>query len=341
MIERVSIRNTTVDPQKTATKGKLVLDLLYHVWRIRLVEERIAALYSEQQMRCPVHLSIGQEGVAVGVCAALTNKDAVMSGHRAHAHYLAKGGNLQRMMAEIYGKATGCSLGRGGSMHLIDLDAGFIGSTPIVGSTIPMATGLAWSAKMQRKNIVTVLFMGETAAEEGVWHESLNFAALHKLPILFVCENNLYSVYTHIKDRQPSRPLTGMAAAHSLRVYGGDGNNALEVHRLAKDALSHVRAGKGPVFMEFSTYRWREHCGPNYDNDLGYRSEAEFQEWKEKDPLARLRQHVLQERYTTKDKLAAEERGITEEIDAAVTFAKMSPSPTAEDLSSSHTYAAI
>lgn len=317
----------------------LAIELLHTVWRIRLIEERIAELYPEQEMRCPVHLSIGQEGVAVGICAALEKQDKAMSGHRAHAHYLAKGGDLKSMLAEIYGKETGCCRGRGGSMHLIDLSANFIGSTPIVGGTIPVALGVAWSSAMQQDNAITVIFMGEGAAEEGVWHETLNFASLHRLPLLFACENNLYSVYTHVRDRQPDRSLTNLAAAHGLATYEGDGNDVLQVYSQAQAAVQRVRSGEGPAFMHFTTYRWREHCGPNYDNDLGYRSESEFLEWKEKDPLDRLITYTREQKFIDETGLRGMKQQITGEIDEAVSFAKSSPFPVQSDLNVADVYA--
>jgi len=302
-----------------------VLQQLYrHMLRIRLVEETIAELYHEQEMRCPVHLCIGQEAVAAGVCQALTLDDAVMSGHRAHGHYLAKGGDLKRMLAEMYGKETGCCRGRGGSMHLLDVSVNFLGSTPIVASSIPVATGVAWAAKLQGSGHVTAVFMGEAACEEGVWHESLNFASLHKLPIVYICENNLYSVYTPLPERQPDRKLTSLAAAHGLVTFSGDGNDAEAVYEATRQARKHAAAGKGPVFMEFMTYRWREHCGPNFDNDLGYRTAAEFNAWKKKDPLLRLKR-LARERASSTFALTQMEREIREEIDAAVAFAKESP----------------
>jgi len=291
-------------------------DLYRDMWRIRMVEEKIAELYPEQEMRCPVHLSIGQEACAVGVCAALKKEDAAMSGHRAHAHYLAKGGDLKKMLAEIYGRATGCCGGKGGSMHLIDLEANFLGSTPIVGGTIPVATGVAWAVKLKDEERVTVSFFGEGAVEEGVWHESVNFAALHKLPIIYVCENNFYSVYTHLKDRQPERKLTDLAAAHGLKIWLGDGNNVQEVWEIAQAARKWALKS-GPVFVELATYRWREHCGPNYDNDIGYRTREEFLGWQKRDPLKEV-----------DDFLEAEDKDkISREIDEAVEFAKASPWP--------------
>lgn len=303
---------------------------LYHdVLRIRLVEEKIAELYPEQEMRCPVHLCIGQEAVAAGVCAALRPEDVVMSGHRAHGHYLAKGGNLKRLMAELYGRANGCSGGFGGSMHLVDRSVNFFGSTPIVASMVPVATGVAWAAKLARAMHTTVVFMGEAAVEEGVWHESLNFASLHKLPIIYVCENNLYSVYTALSDRQPNRPLSSVAAAHGLTAFRGDGNDALAVFATAQRARGQVMAGQAPVFMELATYRWLEHCGPNYDNDLGYRSEGEFKHWRARDPLARLEKQLQARGCAGASEFLSLREELEREIDAAVAFAKSSPFPAA------------
>lgn len=312
--------------------------LLHGVMRVRMIEEKIAELYPEQEMRCPVHLSIGQEAVAVGVCQALTSNDAVMSGHRAHAHYLAKGGDFKRMLAEIYGKETGCCKGRGGSMHLIDLSANFLGSTPIVGGTIPVATGVAWGYKLQNKNAVVVAFLGEGATEEGVWHESINFAVLHSLPILYVCENNLYSVYTTLSERQPQRKITDIAAAHGLRTMYGDGNNAQLVYEFTKEARDHALVN-GPVFMEFDTYRWREHCGPNFDNDLGYRTSEEYELWKKKDPLEFLVREVVNEDILTEEDLLQMKKQLSEEIADTVVYAKESSFPKEKDLREANTYA--
>jgi TPP-dependent pyruvate/acetoin dehydrogenase alpha subunit len=260
--------------------------LLKRMVRIRLIEEAIADRYTQQQMRCPVHLSIGQEAVAAGVCAALRLTDQVMSSHRSHAHFLAKGGNLKAMIAELYGKETGCCHGRGGSMHLIDPPAGFMGAVPIVGSTIPIAVGLAFANRLQSIDRVAVAFFGEGATEEGVFHESANFASLHKLPMIFACENNLYSVYSPMSVRQPAhREVYRQALGHGIKAFQIDGNNAMAVYRAAREAVSNARSGAGPVFIEFLTYRWREHCGPNWDNNIGYRTEAEFLEWKKRDPI--------------------------------------------------------
>jgi pyruvate dehydrogenase E1 component alpha subunit len=305
------------------------LELYRGMLRIRLVEERIAGIYGEQEMRCPVHLSIGQEAAAVGVCAALRSDDLAVSGHRAHAHYLAKGGSLPAMLAEIYGRATGCCSGRGGSMHLVDADAGFMASTPIVGSSMPVGVGAAFAGKRQGLNRVVVIFHGDGAVEEGVFHEALNFAALQKLPVLFACENNLYSVYTPLGERQPDRPLHELAAAHGATVWTGDGNDVEESARLAGEAVEHARSGRGPAFLELATYRHREHCGPNFDDDLGYRSPEERDRWLERDPVVLTREALLADRRAQAelDTVAAD---IEREIDAALAFARESPFPEPE-----------
>ena len=265
------------------------LRLLREMVAIRLVEESIAARYAEQEMRCPVHLSVGQEAAAVGVCQALRQSDRVFSTHRCHAHYLAKGGDLRAMLAEIYGKAAGCNGGRGGSMHLADPDKGMIASVPIVASSIPLAVGTALADRIDGRDCVSVAFIGDASVEEGVFHECANFANLNKLPVLFVCENNLYSVYTPLSQRQPPRPIAEVARAHAMTATSADGNDVDAVLRVTGEAANLARAGRGPALLVFDTYRWREHCGPNYDNHIGYRSEAEYLAWKERCPIERLK----------------------------------------------------
>jgi TPP-dependent pyruvate/acetoin dehydrogenase alpha subunit len=299
---------------------------------IRMVEERIIDLYPDQEIRCPVHLSIGQEAVAAGVCMNLSQKDAVFSNHRGHSHYLAKGGDLNKFFAEIYGKVTGCSEGRGGSMHLIDLPQGFIASTPIVAGTIPVSVGAALYQKLMSKQDIVVVFFGDGALEEGVVHECMNFAKLHNLPILFVCENNKYAVYTPLNQRQPDRPLTNLAKAHDIEIHQANGNNVLEVYDISKTAIDKIKSGSGPVFIEFSTYRWREHCGVNYDNNIGYRCEEEFQEWKNQCPIESMKRLMISEDTLTEEKIVEIQSEINNQIDDAIKFAKQSPSPTKEDL---------
>ena len=313
--------------QPTLQDSAVVRRLLYQTERIRFVEEKIAEVYPEKQIRCPTHLCTGQEAVPAGVCSALSVIDHVMSTHRAHGHYLAKGGDLKKMLAEIYGKKTGCSAGIGGSQHLIDVNVNFFGSTPIVGGTIPVATGLSWAAKLSGDPYVTAVFFGEGATEEGVFHESINFACLHKLPMIFVCENNLYSVYTPLKERQPNRKIADIAKAHGLIVDTGDGNNVFEVYSKTKEAVRKTRAGEGPYFLEFSTYRWREHCGPNFDNNIGYRTEEEFLSWQIKDPVQIIEKYALENCFIKQTELEDIKLCIVREIKSALEFAKNSPSP--------------
>ena len=307
---------------------KILHSLLFNIMRIRLVEERIVEFYPEQEMRCPTHLCIGEEAIAVGVCANLDKKDIVMGCHRSHGHYLAKGGDLKALIAELYGKSTGCSRGRGGSMHLIDMSVNFMGSTAIVGGTIPIAVGTAFGSKLQgRDDTITVVFFGDGAVEEGVFHESLNFASLENLPILFICANNLFSVYTHISIRQPPRDIFSLAKAHGMESYQADGNDVIEVYEITKKAIETIKKGKGPVFIEFLTYRWREHCGPCYDNDLGYRTETEFNDWVTRCPLETLENEMLKNGVVTDDQIKLMREKIHNEIDEAFSFAKSSPFP--------------
>ena len=299
--------------------------------RIRRIEEALADRYAEQEMRCPMHLCIGQEAIAVGVCAVLSSDDVVFSNHRAHGHYLAKGGNLNAMVAELYGKSTGCCGGRGGSMHLIDLDAGFMGATPIVGGTVPLAVGSAWAATLQGKNRVSAVFFGDGCFEEGVIHESMNFAVLHKLPVIFICENNGYSVYTRFAERQPARPIYRLAEAHGLSAYTGDGNDVEAVLALARVAVDSARQGRGPQFIEFRTYRWREHCGPSFDDDLNYRSAAEVEEGLKDCPVARYSSHLALAYPSHAAECERLEGEIGEEIAAAFDFAQSSAKPSGKD----------
>ena len=301
--------------------------LLLQMLRIRMVEETIAERYNEWEMRCPVHLSIGQEAVAVGVAAALQKDDYIVSSHRAHAHYLAKGGNLSALIAEIYGKRSGCSAGKGGSMHLVDLGVGMLGSTPIVGGSIPIGVGAAFGAWLQNEDRIAAIFFGEGATEEGVFLESLNFAALKKLPVLFICENNLYSVYSPMQVRQPAeRNRAALARDHGIHAECADGN-VQEVYGLCEKAVRRARNGEGPSFLEFATYRWREHCGPNYDNDIGYRTEAEFQKWRERCPIQTYQQALIAEGIVSEADIRSAAAAFRIEIDQAFADAQAAPFP--------------
>jgi len=320
------------DKELREIQPQVALQLFQCMKLIRCVEENIANRYSEQKMRCPTHLSIGQEAVAAGVCLALNRDDQVFGTHRSHAHYIAKGGDIKAMIAEIYGKATGCSSGKGGSMHLVDLPVGFMGSTSIVGSTIPVAAGAALANHLHKNGRICCVFFGDAAVEEGVFHESVNFAVLKKLPVLFVCENNLYSVYSPLQVRQPEgREIWKFAEAYGMSSAHGNGNDALEVFEKTQTALEHIRRGDGPYFLEFATYRWREHCGPNFDNDIGYRTEDEYLSWKERDPIKSLETQLLKQAVINKTDIEKIQAFIQKEVDEAFYFAEKSPFPGPEE----------
>jgi pyruvate dehydrogenase E1 component alpha subunit len=313
--------------------------MLHGIMRIRMIEERIRDLYAEQEMRCPTHLSIGQEAVAVGVCTHVRREELITSAHRSHAHYLAKGGDLKAMLAELYGKATGCAAGKGGSMHLIDLSAGFLGAVPLVGSTISIGVGTALSSVLQGEPRLTVIFFGDAATETGVFHESLNFSAIHKLPVVMICENNLYSVLTPLTWRHPEgRDIYRLAQGQGVLSLQGDGNDADVVYTLAGEAIEHARGGKGPAFVEFKTYRLLEHCGPRDDRHLGYRPPGEFEAWVARDPLKLYAGRLRERGLVSEADLAVMEQATAAEIADAVAFAKASPFPTRDQLTA-HIYA--
>lgn len=296
--------------------------------RIRLVEEAIAENYPEGKMRCPTHLSIGQESTGAAVGLICRQDDLAVSTHRAHAHYLGKGGNLCRMIAEIHGKAAGCSSGKGGSMHLVDRDVGFIGSTAIVGNTVPIGVGLALSMQLNQSDQISIVFLGDGAVEEGVFYESVNFAAVRNLPVLFVCENNLYSVYSPLSVRQPEgRSICAMVDA--IGVPGQELNpEGTDVFlEKIRHAVERVRITRRPFFLEIPTYRWREHCGPEYDNELGYRPIAELKDRQQRDPLSLLEVELLNDAILTSEQIQQNIHELNQEIQTAFHRAEEAPFP--------------
>ena len=240
--------------------------LKYETLRIRLIEEEISKRYAELEMRCPVHLSLGQEHIAVGVCAALPKDSLMVSTHRSHAHYLAKGGDLKRMVAELYGKAEGCSRGMGGSMHLVDWSCGFAGSTSIVGGTIPVGVGLAFADKLSGSKRVTAIMIGDAAIEEGVFHESANFVSLHQLKVLFVLEDNNRSCYTTKRERQPTRPIANVFNAHNIKAKS---RHSINAHDIARDTAYLIKKNL-PAALVIHTESRVEHCGPKVGNGYQY-----------------------------------------------------------------------
>lgn len=295
-----------------------------NIFRIRSIEEQIASKYKEQQMRCPVHLSVGQEIVSGVFAEVIKKKDFSVSTHRSHAHYLAKGGDLKKMIAELYGKETGCSNGIGGSMHLVDKNVNFMGSSPIVGNIIPIGVGLGLSIKIKNSKQISSIFFGDGAVEEGAFYESLNFSIVRDLPVLFLCENNLYSVYSGLSERQPkNRKIFKMAQSIGVKSKFCNGFDIRKIFSTLKYAVDYIQKNKKPFFLEFSSYRWREHCGPNFDNDIGYRSKKEFQKWKKRDPLHQLRNLLFKNKKTKADIIKFETL-VKKEIDNAFDYAKKS-----------------
>src|SRR5579883_2422233 len=278
------------------------------LYRIRRVEEEIARIYPTDKIKSPCHLSIGQEAIAVAVCEALQPEDVVFMTYRGHAHYLAKGGDLNRMIAELYGKATGCAKGKGGSMHLVDAEVGVMGASAVVGTSLPQSVGYAYALKVRRSNAIVASFFGDGATEEGAAHESLNFAALKRLPVLFVCENNGYAIHTCQQRRQGRPDICARAEAYGIPAERIEHNDVLYLLERTRALTAKIRAGGGPQFLEVMTYRWREHVGPNNDFHLGYRAEEEAAPWVETDQVKRLESMIAPERC----------RPIQEEVDAEV-----------------------
>jgi len=310
----------------------VALEIHKKIFLIRETEEKIAREYGNQKMRCPVHLSIGQEAVPAVLSDFLNNQDFVVSTHRGHAHYIAKNGNLKKMIAEIYGKVTGCSKGNGGSMHLIDKSVGFYGTSAIVGNSIPIGVGLSFNLMKSKNKNLSVVYLGDGAVEEGSFYESLNLAAVKKLPTLFVCENNLYSVYSPLSVRQPkNRNIKKMVKSIGVDCLESDGNDIKKVFNSCKIGTNYVRNNRRPFFLLFNNYRWREHCGPNYDNNIGYRTEKEFKDWKKYDPL--LISYQVLKKFKISDKVIKEiEKVQTSKIISAFKFAEKSKFPDKKQL---------
>ena len=304
---------------------KILIQLFENVFRTRTVEEEIAKRYKFGKMRCPTHLSIGQEGVPAAFSLIMRQKDFAVSSHRAHAHYLAKGGSLKRMIAEIYGKETGCSRGKGGSMHLIDLESNFMGSTAIVGNTIPIGVGLGLSSIVKNKNQFSFIFFGDGAVEEGVFYESVNFAIVRKLPVIFICENNFYSVYSPLKVRQPKkRNIHKMVSSLGIKSFYHESDDPYTLYKFLEKKIDFKNINSGPYFFEFKNYRWREHCGPNFDNNIGYRQKKEFRYWMKKDSLKKIKKRL---NFLSKSKIEYLEKQIKKEILEAFKYAETSKFP--------------
>lgn len=306
--------------------------LLLTMMLIREFEEKIACLVEQKKVITPSHLYTGQEAVAAGVCYALENNDYLFGNHRSHGHYIAKGGSINAAMAEIFGKLTGCAGGRGGSMHLVAPEVGILGTSSIVAGSMAIAVGAALAESIRGTGRVTVVFHGDGVPEEGIWHEAANFAAIKRLPIIFVCENNLYCTHQPLNKRRVFDNIHKVAEKHGLKAVVVDGNNVLDVYYAARDAVDWAKAGKGPGFIECRTYRWRGHVGPNYDVDLGLRSQDEVDAWKERCPIKNFARYLIDSRVISYKEVDEIARRAVGEIDESVKLATDAPYPEPAEL---------
>lgn len=309
-----------------------LLDAYKKMLLIRIAEEELAKHYLENKIMSFVHFYVGQEAVAVGVCDALQKEDRAMGNHRSHGHYLAKGGDLKRMICELLGKEEGCCHGKGGSMHMIDKTVNFIGSTPILGSVVPLANGSAFEQKYTKSKNVTAVFCGDGAFEEGVVYETLNLAALFKLPLLLVVENNLYSVNSKLKDRRSSgHDVEKIVTGFGVKYVKADGNDFEDVFNKVTGLVGSMRRGEGPAVLECHTYRHMAHSAPIFDDTAGYREEDVLEKRLEKDPLKRLKECLLDEG-ATQTEFSAAEADIRIFVKENLSYAITAPYPAKENV---------
>jgi len=320
------------DPLAGPHAPSALVALYRSMLRIRRIEEEIERRYREDQMKTPIHLVLGQEATAVGCAAALRETDLVYTSHRTHGAYLAKGGDLKAMLCEMHCRANGCVGSRGGSMHLVDKSVGMAGTSAIVGGAVPIAAGAALAAQLKGEDRVVVVFLGDATTEEGVTSETLNFAALKRIPIVFFCENNFYSVQSPLATRQPARDIRRWAEAHQVPAVCVDGMNVLAVYEATSAAVARGRAGGGPTFIEAPVYRYRAHGGSGDDSASGYRAESERQAWESVDPVVMFGQYLTASGAVDDAAAGEMERAIAGEIADAFAFALASPNPVEQDL---------
>lgn len=307
------------------SKAKL-LDMHMRMVRIRLFEETAGKLMEDGKIPGALHLYVGQEAVATGVMMHLTNDDQITSTHRGHGHLIAKGGDFDRMFAELYGKATGYCKGKGGSMHISDMELGMLGANGIVGGGAPIAMGAGFSNKFRKTKHVAATFFGDGASNEGSFHESANMAGLYKLPVIFVCENNGYGEYTPQANHQAIVDVADRAAGYGMPGVVVDGMDVFAVYEAAEEAVKRARRGEGPTLLECKTYRYYDHVGVR-GMGLKYRTDEEVEQWQERDPIDRFEAHLLKQKVLTKAKIEAIHKDVQEQVDAAIKFAEDSPYP--------------
>jgi pyruvate dehydrogenase E1 component alpha subunit len=320
--------DTNIPYAISAYSAEQLTEALRKMYLIRRFEEGAEDSYMRGLIHGTMHLSIGQEASAVGACMALSDTDKITSTHRGHGHCIAKGADLGKMFAEFFGKETGYCRGRGGSMHIADVAKGNLGANGIVGGGLPIAVGAALSAKRLGTGAVTVCFFGDGANNEGAFHEALNMAAVWKLPVVFVCENNKYGMSTSTERSTAVKNIAERAAAYNMPGETVDGNDFSEVARAVDAAVLHARNGKGPSLVENVTYRWRGHSKSDRNR---YRTKEEIAEWQSKDPIRRMADLLIDHGILDKEALSALERDAVKTIEAAIAFAKDSPSPDATE----------
>jgi pyruvate dehydrogenase E1 component alpha subunit len=314
------------------------VDALERMKLIRKAEEMLGDNVENGNIKCPCHLSIGQEAIPVGISKFLTKNDFVFGNHRSHGHYLSLTDDIHSLFAETLGKVTGSSKGMGGSMHVISKENGFHGSVPIVSATIPIAVGAGLTAKIKRTKAISISYFGDGSTEEGTFHESLNLASFYKLPVLFVCENNLFSSHMHINERQPFDSVARFADPHKIPSETIDGNNISEVFRVAKKAIDLIRAGRGPFFFEAVTYRWRGHVGPDENVDVGLRRKEDLNIWKKRDPIGRLEKSLVKNKILSENSISNMNKKINLLISNAWEKAMNDPFPELEQISNTVYY---
>lgn len=307
--------------------GETLILMFERMLKIRHFEERVKNLFAAGELPGFVHLYLGQEAVAAGACAALRDDDYITSTHRGHGHIIAKGGDVKRMMAELYAKATGYNKGKGGSLHIADPTLGILGANGIVGAGIPIATGAALSAKLRKTDQVTICFFGDGATNQGTFHEAINLASAFDLPIVYVCENNLYAVGTRQSQVRKIEDIADRGTAYGMPGLAIDGNNVIAVHEATKEAVDRARAGEGPTLIECKTYRWRTHFEGEPDT---YRPPEEVKAWMKREPIAPYRRQLIESGVLSEAEAQEIESAVLREIDEAVEFGRSSPSPKPE-----------
>ena len=308
------------------------IELYRKMVTIRFFEEKIVDMYARGLVPGLAHLYVGEEAVATGVCANLRKEDYITSTHRGHGHVIAKGAEVKYMMAELFGKKTGYCKGKGGSMHIADVEIGILGANGIAGGGIPLAVGAGLSAKMRKTDQVTACFFGDGSSNNGTFHEGLNFAAVHRLPVVFVCENNTYGISVSQKQHQTIQDVSIRAVAYNMPGVTIDGNDVMAVYETSGKAIQRARAGEGPTLVECKTYRWRGHHEGDPNQGRRYRTMDEVKEWMEKCPIKRFQERLVEEKILTRPKIKKIREEIQKEIDDSVEYANQSPFPEPQDL---------